>query len=201
MQNKIKLSSGLASLILVATLFAGWQVVLLVMLLMFLFCEVEENVKNVASKVLTFYVGFTLVSMAWELIISGINLVFGSLDQIVAIINVYRDPLDLITLAKFTTPFVTVIAVVDSIFNYLLTFVKFGFIISLLTGKAIHNNPVSSKINEYMTKAINYISSMDSVGTNAQYAPNNNVVNNVQQPTNNVPPQNGVPPQSNVVNQ
>ena len=42
--NKVKISSGLASVLLLACLFAGWQTMLLVALLMFVFCEVEDKV-------------------------------------------------------------------------------------------------------------------------------------------------------------
>ena len=46
--SKIRMNTGLASIILVASIFAGWQGMLLAIILLFAFCDVEDTVKNVA---------------------------------------------------------------------------------------------------------------------------------------------------------
>ena len=57
--NKLKVSTGLASLVLVASIFAGLGTMLTVIALLLLFCEVD-NVKGVIVRVLSFYLGLVL---------------------------------------------------------------------------------------------------------------------------------------------
>ena len=44
--NKLKINNGLAAIILLASLFAGWQTLLLAVILMLIFCEVNDKVRN-----------------------------------------------------------------------------------------------------------------------------------------------------------
>ena len=59
--NKLKINNSLAAIILVAALFAGWQTMLLVVLLMLIFCELDDKIKNLATTVIAFLVGLTLI--------------------------------------------------------------------------------------------------------------------------------------------
>ena len=72
--NKLKINNSLAAIILVASLFAGWQTMLLVVLLMLIFCELDDKIKNLATTVIAFLVGLTLISILWALIYDGVNL-------------------------------------------------------------------------------------------------------------------------------
>ncbi len=161
--NKIKINSGLASIMLVASLFAGWQTLLLITILMFGFCEVEERVKDVAVKVITFFVGFTIVSVGWDIIVNGIGVVTGGIDSLVDMINSYLDPIDVINANKLIAPIIALKNIASSIMSVLFMIVKLGFIISILTGKSGSKNVLSSKIDEYVNKALNYVSG--NVGT------------------------------------
>lgn len=66
--NKVKINSGLASIILIASLFTGLQSLLLVTVLLFIFTDINDKIQIIAIKVITFYVGITLFSLAWGLI-------------------------------------------------------------------------------------------------------------------------------------
>lgn len=72
--SKLKINSWLASVILLGCLFSGWATFLTVVVLMLIFCEISVSVKQVLVRVITFYFGITLLSMAWGLIVDGVNL-------------------------------------------------------------------------------------------------------------------------------
>lgn len=155
--NKIKLNTGLASIMLVASIFAGWQCLLLVTILLFAFCDVEEAVKNVAVSVITFYVGYTIVSVGWDVIVACINIVLNTITKFATTFNTYVDPIDYISVVKLTAPFEFILDVANSVVSVLLTIVKLGFVVAILTGKPAKKNVLSTKIQEYVTKAVNYV--------------------------------------------
>lgn len=163
--SKIKLNPGLAAVILLACLFSGWATLLTVTVLMLLFCEVDDKVKSVAVKVIAFYAGITLVSMAWGLIYDGIDLVIGSIDKLVATINCYLEYPNLIDLSKLNaylfTPIKNLAGIANSVIGYMLVFAKFGFIIATLANKAVKENFIVKKINDFVAKIVNYINTLD----------------------------------------
>lgn len=73
---KAKVSTGLAAIMLISSLFVGWQTMLIVTILLFAFCEVDGKVKDIAIRVITFFIGLTLVITAWGLIVDGVELIF-----------------------------------------------------------------------------------------------------------------------------
>lgn len=163
--SKSKISSGLAAVMLIGSLFVGWQAMLIVTVLLFAFCEVDERVKNVAIKVITFYLGLTLVITVWGLVYDGVDLIFSSIDKIVTTINSYLDygkQIDIEKLQSYViTPASNLLKIADNIASYLFVFVKFGFIVSLFTGKNQKDNVITNKINGYVSKALAYINSFE----------------------------------------
>lgn len=189
--SKGKVSTGIAAIMLIAGLFSGWQVLLLVTILLFAFCEVDDNVKNIAVKVITFYIGLTLVITAWGLIVDGIDLVFKSFDKIVATINSYLEYSNQINLDKLEsyviTPASNILKIADDIASYLFVFVKFGFIISIFTGKNQKDNMITNKINNYVNKVLTYINNLE-MPANFNNAPVNNAAVTATPVQNNVMP-------------
>ena len=163
--SKIKLNPGLASIILLACLFSGWSTLLTVSVLMLLFCEVDDKIKGIAVKVIAFYAGITLVSMAWGLIYDGVDLIVNSIDKLIATINCYLEYPNLIDITKLKlyliSPVQNLLSIADGAIAYLLVFAKFGFIIATLGNKAVKENIVVKKINEFVAKVVNYINSID----------------------------------------
>lgn len=168
--NKIKMSSGLASVILLAGLFAGWETLLIVAILMFLFCELEDKVKSLAIKVLAFFLALSLVKMGWGLIADGVNVVIASLNDLISVINGYLDtPIDVTKLYLYLlTPISKLVGIANSVILYLITFAKFAFIIATLSNKAMKENFLVKKINEFVAKVVNFINSIDVAGNQAQ---------------------------------
>ncbi len=89
--NKVKLSTSLASIALIASMFAGLATFLTVVALMIIFCEID-NIKGVIVRVTSFYLGLILVQTAWNLIFDGYtDLFYGGINSIVDVINSYLD--------------------------------------------------------------------------------------------------------------
>lgn len=167
MENKIKLNTGLASIILVASIFAGWQTVLLVTILMFVFCDIDERVKQVATSVITFFVGYTIVSVGWDIVISIIDLVVKTFNSFIAylVTNFEAE----IEIAAVTGLINIVVNVLEQGVPIILSLAKIGFVIGVLCGRPAKNNVFSAKINEYVNKAINFVNG--NVAGPAQQAP------------------------------
>ncbi len=162
---KLRINYGLASLMVVASLFAGWQTLLLVVILLLLFCDVDEQLKNVITKVVTFFIGFTLVTMIWSLIVNGSDVLFNSIDNIFKTINSYLSVGNQIDISKvhsyFINPATYVIEMLDEILNYVFIIVKVVFIIDTLRNKNMKDNTISIKIRKYTDNALNFISKID----------------------------------------
>ena len=184
--SKLKINPGLAGIILLACLFSGWQSLLLVVILMLLFCEVDDKIKSLIINVVTFYAAFAIVTTAWDIITGGVNVVLGLITKFLETINSFLDYSDQIDYSNFTNYFLTpvknLVEMADSVVSFLFLIIKFTFIVSTIQNKPMKENPVSKKINEFTTKIVNYI-------------------NNVAQPATtqgtSVPQQNVAPAQSN----
>lgn len=170
--NRISIKPGLAALIVVASMFAGWQTLLIVCALMLLFCELDEKVKNIMVSVIAFTAGLALFSLVWGLIVDGAGLVTKTLNDLVSVVNSYLSVDSKIDITKLQSyllnPINTLVSIANNIVTYLITFVKFGFIISILTGKKQNDNFFVIKVNEFVNKFTNYVNVNNNENTNNQ---------------------------------
>lgn len=161
--SKVKLNSGLVAAIALATLFASWEFALIALVLVLVFIELDEKVKAIITKVITFTVGILLFTMLWKLIVNGVDVLFNSITGLLDVLNGYLD--DPISYAKLNQyliyPIKGIVSIADNIVNYLITFTKFGFIIAVLTNKGLKENFVVAKINEKVTSVVNFINNTD----------------------------------------
>lgn len=99
--NKIKINSGLACLILLVSLFVGFETLLLVSILMLLFCECDDSVKINMSKFITFMAGIAIFKLSWTVVSNGISL-GTTINNLIQIFNSYMTrPLDTIKLQVY----------------------------------------------------------------------------------------------------
>ncbi len=159
--NRVKINYGLASLALVASLFGGWEAMLIVCILLLLFCEIDEKTKSVMTRVITFAIALSLVSLGWSIIYKGIDVVKDGISAIVDIKNTYAEPLDYISASKFTTPLREILSVADSIVSLLIILAKFFFVISLLTNREEKKSPLSKHIGKFVSQAINFVNNIN----------------------------------------
>lgn len=172
--GKVKVNSGLASVIVLASLFAGWQTLLIVVALLLLFCDMDEKVKGIIVKVVSFYAALALVSLGWGLITDLVDLIIESLDKLIAVVNGYLDYANRIDITKLTAyvlnPVSSLVDIADGIISYLLVFAKFAFIIAVLGNKQVKENPIIKKINEFVEKVVAFINNIE-IGNVAQGTP------------------------------
>lgn len=183
--GKVKINNNLAALMLVASIFAGWGTLMIVTILMIVFCDLNDKIKPLIIKVVSFMAGITLILLGWDLVSNGIDLIFKLFNNIISIINSYlsySNKIDLVEIqGKFVVPVTTVVASIGSIIKYLVTFSKFGFIIAIISGKAMKENAWTKKVNQYVSKFTNFANSFDeSVNVNANNGEIVSVVNNIE---------------------
>lgn len=183
--GKVKINNNLAALMLVASIFAGWGTLMIVTILMIIFCDLNDKIKPLIIKVVSFMAGITLILLGWDLVSSGIDLIFKLFNNIISIINSYlpySNKIDLVEFqGKFVVPVTTVVASIGSIIKYLVTFSKFGFIIAIISGKAMKENAWTKKVNQYVSKFTNFANSFDeSVNVNANKVENVSAVTNIE---------------------
>ena len=164
-----------------ASLFAGWDTLLLVTILILFFCEMNNNLKNVMIRIITFYFGLTLFNVVWGLIVDGINLIPSLINQLISLINNYlSEPINPYKLELYLfKPILEVVSIANTIVDYLLTFIKFSFIVSVLANKPIKENFIVNKINNFVRKCINFINIYE-VNQNTQSIQQQPVMNNAQ---------------------
>lgn len=183
--GKVKINNNLAALMLVASIFAGWGTLMIVTILMIVFCDLNDKIKPLIIKVVSFMAGITLILLGWDLVSNGIDLIFKLFNNIISIINSYlsySNKIDLVEIqGKFVVPVTTVVASIGSIIKYLVTFSKFGFIIAIISGKAMKENAWTKKVNQYVSKFTNFANSFDeSVNVNANNGEIVSAVNNIE---------------------
>lgn len=161
--NKLKINSGLASILVLASLFAGWQTLLLVVLFILLFCEINDTIKGMIIKVVSFFVGLTLFTTLWGLITDIFPLVVSIFNKFIGIIGNYLDkPIDVSKLNLYLfDPVDSLVSIIDSIVQYLLILIKFIFIISVLANKAMKDNVITKFINKYVDKVISFVNGIE----------------------------------------
>lgn len=201
--GKVKINSNLAALMLVASIFAGWGTLMIVTILMIIFCDLNDKIKPLIIKVVSFMAGISLILLGWDLVSNGIDLIFKLFNNIISIINSYlsySSKIDLVEFeSKFVFPVTTVVASIGSIIKYLVTFSKFGFIVAVISGKAMKENAWTKKVNQYISKFTNFASSFNentnvntaetvvnaNVNSSETVSAFNNVENNINQNNNN----------------
>lgn len=157
--SKVKLNSGLGAIILLASIFSGWSTLLIVSVLMLLFCEIDEKVKSIMTRVISFFVVITLISMGWSIITGAFDLLVSTIENFVTIINSYSyNPATLFKFTRyFVTPINTLLDMVGNVISFGITISKFLFIIFVLVDKKAKDNFITKKVNMLISKVVNFV--------------------------------------------
>ena len=125
--NKLKVNTGIAAVLVFASIFAGWEVLLIVSALLLIFSEFNDKTKDVTIKVISFLAGISIITLGWGLIVNGIDLLFNVIEKFVDIINCYlSEPITMINLTKYViTPISKLVEIGDKIFDYIIIIIKF----------------------------------------------------------------------------
>ena len=149
--NKVKVSSGVASVLLVGSIFAGLGTTLTIAALLIIFCDIEDF-KKVLVRVLSFYIGLFILTHAWDLLVGLYDLLLSVINSLVTFIDSYLSkPLDVSGLYRyFLTPVKTIIGMIDSIFDYIVAIIKLGFIFIILKKKDVKETFLSKIVSNFI---------------------------------------------------
>ena len=171
--EKVKIKTGLASLIVVATMFAGWQAMLIALVLLLLFCELDEKVKTIMVKVVAFAAGLALVGLFWDIITSGVSALLNTLTDFISLINSYLDPVNKINTSDFQqyviNPINIIVKMADRIVTLLFLIFKVLFVLAILSGK-----DTNGKFNLFIKRFINFEKNVENPNFGVNNTPNYN---------------------------
>ena len=185
--NKYKINYGLAAALLIAAFLVGWQTLLIVAALLFVFCEMQERVKNLAVDLVTFGIGLEIIKLFWEVIYKAVNMVPTVIDKLIGIINSYLDFSSQIDITKFKLyflhPVTEVFSIANDVFTVLILLATLTYITSLLLGRKKETFFIGKYISQYVNKVLSYISSFNVANVNNSYTDvpqsnDSNVTNN-----------------------
>lgn len=157
--SKLKVNSNLLAVLVVISLFAGWQYMILVSAFIWCFCETSDNLKNLMIKVIAIYGGCFLFSTLWNLIDGGYELVVDGINGIFKIINSWNTS---VMMPKELTqyllnPLSVVMNFLGSVVKFIVLLVKFRFVVSVIANRPMGG--VFSKIQEYVNYFVNFANS------------------------------------------
>lgn len=161
--SKAKISNGLGIVMLLASLFAGWQTLLTVSVLILLFCDVDAKLKQMMVTVITFYIGLTIVNLGWGLIVDLKDAIIYGFRELMSTISGYLEsPIDI---SKFNSyllnPISNIVNILNRVVVLLITYAKLIFVVCIISNKPLKENFITKKISEYVTKAVNFINGID----------------------------------------
>ena len=156
--EKVKISNGLLGLLLIATIFTSLEISVIVFSLLIIFGNMDESNKKIFVNVVAFLIGITLFGIFCNLIVEGVNILFKSILDFIDVINCYLSkPIIVNDLQKYVfTPITDVLKIFSNLVTYLITVVKFVFVISLLKNKDIHKSKLYNLVSRYVDKITKY---------------------------------------------
>lgn len=154
--NKVKLNPGITILILLASFLSGWSTLLIVSIIILAFCETNEKINSVLTKIISFLIIITLVTLGWNVITNAFELFASVIEKFVTIINCYLDIDKTISLVKFNkyfiTPINTLLSIITNIITFIISVSKVAFVLFILSGKELKENSITKKVNKLFSK-------------------------------------------------
>jgi len=173
--TKVKINPGLAAIMVIGGFIAGWQTMLIVCALLLLFAEIDDKVKEVMVKMITFAIGFYLIQFIVNIIFNGINdigmVALSDLNKVISEIIAKIDITKTNVFAKyFVNPLSDIVLLAKRIVNLLIDLAQFGFIVAVIANKPIKQGGIMGKVNGYVRDAVNYVNNFGKAAAPAQEA-------------------------------
>ncbi len=153
--KKLKVNENILALAMFASLFAGWQVMVVVLLFVWAFCEAGNSLQKLTVKTISVFGAIAVVSLCWSLIVQGVDATMGGLNKFFQMLVSWGVDGSLVLNAnKYAfTPIELLISIFESILNLILLIVKVRFIFSILTNKNYNGiwpvRKIAEKIEEF----------------------------------------------------
>ncbi len=136
--KKLKVNENILALAMFTSLFAGWQYMLIVLLFIWAFCEAGNSLQKLTVKAISVFGAIAIVSLIWSLIVQGYDATAGGLNRFFQMLVSWGVDANLVLNAnKYAfTPLELLMAIFESILNFLLLIVKVKFVLSVISNKS-----------------------------------------------------------------
>lgn len=174
--EKIKISGSIMALLMLVTLFTEWKYMIIVAASIWLLCNNNERLKNLAVKVVSIAAACSLISMIWDLISGWIGVGVSSLNEIPLIFAKMGIIINFGWLISFASIITGVLAILTTVVGLLILTAKIKFIISIIANKPLTG--LFKKIEEFLDQFTNFVTNSsytDSTAQPVQTAPINPV--------------------------
>lgn len=158
--KKFKINANFLALLVIISLFAGWEYMIVVTAFIWCFCESSQNLKNLTISAIAIYAGCYVFSWLWDVVESVYAIGTDSLTGLMTILSNYGvDVLEIsINLDKYLVSTLDVIMdLATSVIYLLILLTKFKFVVSIVSNKPMTG--AFSKIQEYINYFINFANS------------------------------------------
>ena len=157
--KKFKLNSNLLALLVIISLFSGWEYMIIVTAFIWCFCESSQNLKNLTISAIAVYGGCYLFSVLWGLIYSGFDIGVDALKGFFEIIGSYSTSVSMpVEITEYIiNPLTVIMDLLQTIVTFIIILVKFKFVVSIITNRPMSG--VFSKIQQYINYFVNFANS------------------------------------------
>lgn len=162
--KKFNVNANLLALLMLISLFAGWEYMIIVTAFIWVFCEASKNLKDLTIRAIAVYAGCYLFNVLWILITDVYDIAIDGLNTLLSIIGNFGAESAEFSLkflefttklnSYFLTPLDSVVGIVGSLVTLLILFIKFKFIVSTLSNKPITG--IFGFVQKYINSVLNF---------------------------------------------
>lgn len=145
--KKFNVNANILALLMLVTLFAGWEYMIIVTAFIWVFCESSKNLKDLTIRTVAVYAGCSLFNILWNLLTGVYDVVIEALNTLLEFIaTLGAESLEFsLKFAEFVTklnsyflsPVDNIVGIVGSLVTLLILFIKFKYIVSTLSNKPL----------------------------------------------------------------
>ena len=145
--KKFNVNANLLALLMLITLFAGWEYMIIVTAFIWVFCESSKNLKDLTIRTIAVYAGCSLFNILCSLLTGVYDVVIKGLNTLLEFIaTLGAESLDFsLKFAEFVTklnsyflnPVDDIVGILGSLIALLILFIKFKYIVSTLSNKPL----------------------------------------------------------------
>lgn len=158
--KKFNVNANLLALLMLISLFAGWEYMIIVTAFIWVFCESSKNLKDLTIRAIAIYAGCYLFNVVWILLTDVYGVAIEGLNTLLYIISNFG-----VDSAEFSiklttyilTPLDNIVGILGSLVTLLILYIKFKFIVSTLSNKPITG--VFGFVQKYINSVLNFANS------------------------------------------
>ena len=185
--GKLKVNRGVLALLVIVSMFVGWQTSLLIALFVLIFTDLDEFSKNLLVDVMAFLGGISLIQLFVSLLTGGFQLIHTLVTNFIGFINSFSSDFIIATGIEryFFNPITLILSSVDSIVSFVIIVLKLVFVLALLKNKSFDDNGILKMLKSVAKKFIDYVANVN-LGNFINNVNQSNMMNNNMNVNNNM---------------